>query len=151
MDRIIFETEADELYVKYLDAARLPPEGTTESAITVSARVTAETLTDATAIVSYTISGATAGRVSRERPYIPIMCMTPSISVARKMSLFWGIESVVCEKLNLLTDVARQASDFCQDLFNSKVGEKIIMTAGLPFNLVGNTNLLHIFSVMNKH
>ena len=66
MDRIIFETEADELYVKYLDAARLPPEGTTESAITVSARVTAQTLKDARAIVSYTMSGATASRVSQK-------------------------------------------------------------------------------------
>lgn len=150
MNKIIMETESHDLYRKYLDAVRLPPEQTPESAITVSARVTAETLTDATAIVSYTISGATAGRVSRERPYIPIMCMTPSISVARKMSLFWGIESVVCEKQALLTDVARQASVFCQDLFDAKPGEKIIMTAGLPFNVTGNTNLLHIFPVFNS-
>ena len=112
--------------------------------------MTAETLEDAAAIVSYTISGATAGRVSRERPYIPVMCMTPDESVARKMSLFWGIESVVCEPMNLLVDVARRASDYCQDLFGAKVGEKIIMTAGLPFNVTGNTNLLHIFSVMNQ-
>ncbi len=150
MNKIIMETESHDMYRKYLDAVRLPPEQTPESAITVSARVTAETLTDATAIVSYTISGATAGRVSRERPYIPIMCMTPSISVARKMSLFWGIESVVCEQQTLLIDVARQASVFCQELFDAKIGEKIIMTAGLPFNVTGNTNLLHIFPVFNS-
>ena len=150
MNKIIMETESHDLYRKYLDAARLEPEHTPESAITVSARVTAETLEDAAAIVSYTISGATAGRVSRERPYIPVMCMTPDESVARKMSLFWGIESVVCEPMNLLVDVARRASDYCQDLFGAKVGEKIIMTAGLPFNVTGNTNLLHIFSVMNQ-
>lgn len=149
MNKIIMETESHDLYRKYLDAVRLPPEQTPESAITVAARVSAETLTDATAIVSYTISGATAGRVSRERPYIPILCMTPSDSVARKMSLFWGIESVVCRKLDLLTDVARQASGYCQEIFDSKQGEKIIMTAGLPFNVTGNTNLLHIFPVMD--
>lgn len=148
MNKIIMETESHDLYRKYLDAVRLPPEQTPESAITVAARVTAETLADATAIVSYTISGATAGRVSRERPYIPILCMTPSASVARKMSLFWGIESVVCSKLDLLTDVAHQASGYCQEVFDSKPGEKIIMTAGLPFNVTGNTNLLHIFPVI---
>lgn len=124
MNKIIMETESHDLYRKYLDAVRLPPEQTPESAITVAARVTAETLADATAIVSYTISGATAGRVSRERPYIPILCMTPSASVARKMSLFWGIESVVCSKLDLLTDVAHQASGYCQEVFDSKPGEK---------------------------
>lgn len=149
MNKIIMETESHDLYRKYLDAVRLPPEQTPESAITVAARVTAETLADATAIVSYTISGATAGRVSRERPYIPILCMTPSTSVARKMSLFWGIESVVCSKLDLLTDVAHQASGYCQEVFDSKPGEKIIMTAGLPFNVTGNTNLLHIFPVID--
>lgn len=149
MNKIIMETESHDLYRKYLDAVRLPPEQTPESAITVAARVTAETLADATAIVSYTISGATAGRVSRERPYIPILCMTPSASVARKMSLFWGIESVVCSKLDLLTDVAHQASGYCQEIFDSKPGEKIIMTAGLPFNVTGNTNLLHIFPVID--
>ena len=150
MNKIIMETESHDLYRKYLDAVRLPPEQTPESAITAAARVTAETLTDATAIVSYTISGATAGRVSRERPYIPILCMTPSISVARKMSLFWGIESVVCESLNLLTDVALRASGYCRKVFDSKPGEKVIMTAGLPFNVTGNTNLLHIFPVLNS-
>ena len=147
MDRIIFETEADELYVKYLDAARLPPEGTTESAITVSARVTAQTLKDARAIVSYTMSGATASRVSRERPYVPVLCMTPDIKVARRMSLLWGIESVVSAPADTLNDVARKANCFCQRLFNVKPGDKLIITAGLPFNIAGNTNILQIINV----
>lgn len=147
MDRIIFETEADELYVKYLDAARLPPEGTTESAITVSARVTAQTLKDARAIVSYTMSGATASRVSRERPYVPVLCMTPDIKVARRMSLLWGIESVVSAPAETLDDVARKANCFAQRLLNVKPGDKLILTAGLPFNIAGNTNILQIISV----
>ena len=147
MNRIITETESHDLYRAYSDAARLPPEQTPESAITVAARVTAEALPDAVAIASYTLSGSTAGRVSRERPYMPIVCMTPDIAVARRMSLFWGIESVVCDRLNLLTDVARQASFFCGKLCDAKAGDKIVVTAGLPFNTVGNTNLLHIVSV----
>ena len=146
MNKIITETESHDLYRKYLDAARLPPEQTPESAITVAARVTAETLPGAAAIVSYTLSGSTAGRVSRERPYLPIVCMTPDVSVARKMSLFWGVRSVVCDKLNLLTDVASQASACCRK-FGAKSGDKVIITAGLPFNVSGSTNLLHIVSV----
>lgn len=150
MNKIIMETESHDLYRRYLDAARLEPEHTPESAITASARVTAETLPDAAAIVSYTISGATAGRVSRERPYIPVMCMTPSESVARKMSLFWGVESVVCEPQDLLVDVAAKAAQYCRDLLDAKVGEKVIITAGLPFNVTGNTNLLHIFTIAGR-
>ncbi len=150
MNKIIMETESHDLYRRYLDAARLEPEHTPESAITASARVTAETLPDAAAIVSYTISGATAGRVSRERPYIPVMCMTPSESVARKMSLFWGVESVVCEPQDLLVDVAARAAQYCRDKLDAKVGEKVIVTAGLPFNVTGNTNLLHIFTITER-
>ena len=97
--------------------------------------------------MSYTISGATAGRVSRERPYIPVMCMTPDESVARKMSLFWGIESVTCEPQDLLVDVARLAARNCRKVFDAKVGDKIIITAGLPFNITGNTNLLHVYTI----
>ena len=147
MNKIIMETESHDLYRKYLDAARLLPEQTPENAITAAARVMAETLPDAAAIVSYTLSGSTAGRVSRERPYMPTVCMTPDLAVARKMSLFWGVESVVCGKFNLLTDVAKQASAYCRELYEAKPGEKIVLTAGLPFNVSGTTNLLHIVSV----
>ena len=148
MNKIIVETEAHELYRKYLDAARLMPEQTPENAITAAARVMAETLPDAAAIVSYTRSGSTAGRVSRERPYMPIVCMTPNIAVARKMNLFWGVESVVCGKFDLLTEVARQASAYCRELYDAKPGEKIVLTAGIPFNVSGTTNLLHIASIL---
>ena len=148
MNKIITETESHDLYRKYLDAVRLPPEETPESAITVAARVTAEALPDAAAIVSYTLSGSTAGRVSRERPYMPIVCMTPDIAVARKMSLFWGIQSVVCDRFELLTEVAAQASDYCRKLYDAKPGNHIIVTAGLPFNVSGTTNLLHIAPVL---
>lgn len=147
MNKIITETESHDMYRKYLEASRLPSDETVDSAITVAARVTAETLPGAVAIVSYTLSGSTAGRVSRERPYMPIVCMTHDIKVARKMSLFWGVQSVVCDNLNLLTDIADQASLYCKKLYDAKAGEKIIITAGLPFNVSGSTNLLHIVSV----
>lgn len=147
MNKIITETESHDLYGKYLEASRLPPEQTPESAITVAARVTAEALPDAAAIVSYTLSGSTAGRVSRERPYMSIVCMTPDIAVARKMSLFWGVESVVCDRYTLLTEVAKRASVYCRKLYDAKTGDKVILTAGLPFNVSGTTNLLHIASV----
>ena len=150
MSKIITETESNDLYRKYSDASRLPPEQTPENAITVAARVTAETLPDAAAIVSYTISGSTAGRVSRERPCLPIVCMTPDVAVARKMSLFWGIESVMCDKVDLLTDVAKQASAHCRRLYGAETGDKIILTAGLPFNVSVTTNLLHIFTVSGE-
>ncbi len=146
MNSIILETQSHDLYHKFLKALRLPSEQTPESAITVSARVTVETL-DAVAIASYTMSGSTAGRVSRERPYAPILCMTPSIEVARRMTLYWGVDSVISPKADLLIDVAKHASHFCKELYNAEPGEKVILTAGLPFNVRGNTNILQIVTI----
>ena len=77
--------------------------------------------------------------------------MTPDIAVARRMSLFWGIQSVVCDKMSLLTDVAAQASVCCRSLYDAKTGDKIIITAGLPFNVSGSTNLLHIAPVSEEN
>ena len=68
----------------------------------------------------------------------------------QKMSLFWGVESVVCEPQDLLVDVAARAAQYCRDKLDAKVGEKVIVTAGLPFNVTGNTNLLHIFTITER-
>lgn len=148
MDKIIMETESGDLYQKFLDAARLPPDETTESAITASARVTAQNLRDAKAIVSYTISGMTAARVSRERPKLPILCMTPDINVARRMALFWGVEGLVSEKMEILLDVGKKANELCKEMFDAKTDDKMIITAGIPFNVTGNTNILLVVNIV---
>lgn len=148
MDKIIVETESGDLYQKFLDASRLPPDETTESAITASARVTAQNLLDAKAIVSYTISGMTAARVSRERPKLPILCMTPDINVARRMALFWGVESFVSEKMEILLDVGKKANELCKEMFDAKTDDKMIITAGIPFNVTGNTNILLVVNIV---
>ncbi len=148
MDKIIMETESGDLYQKFLDAARLPPDETTESAITASARVTAQNLRDAKAIVSYTISGMTAARVSRERPKLPILCMTPDINVARRMALFWGVEGFVSEKMEILLDVGKKANELCKEMFDAKTDDKMIITAGIPFNVTGNTNILLVVNIV---
>lgn len=147
MDKIILETEAGDLYQKFLDASRLPPEPSVESAVTASARITAETVLDAKAIVSYTITGSTTARISRERPNLPILCLTPDIKVARRMALFWGVDSAISGKINILLDVAEMANDLCKEMFDAKPDDKMIVTAGVPFNVKGNTNIMLVANV----
>lgn len=149
MNKIIMAAQESDAYRSSLKAGRLPAEQTPESAITSSAWVISETLPDAKAIVSYTVSGATAGRVSRERPYMPILCMTKSLEVARRMTLYWGVESVVCSAKDTLTEVSAQAIEYCRALYGAQTGDKIILTAGLPFNERGNTNLLQVLTIRN--
>ena len=68
--------EHDRFYRGIITAQRNEPEATSADAISAAARQVAETL-KLSAIVCYTASGSTGMRVSRERPDVPIIALTP--------------------------------------------------------------------------
>lgn len=146
MDKIICETEASEPYRLYLQAGR-DGDRTTAGAVTAAARVMTETLPNAKAIVSYTRSGTTAKRMSQERPYTPILCMTRDEALSRRMMLYWGVRSAVCKREETLTDVNEDAVLFAKRVFGLEPGDDLILTAGVPFAERGNTNLLQIITI----
>lgn len=146
MDKIICETEASEPYRLYLQAGR-DGDRTTAGAVTAAARVMTETLPNAKAIVSYTRSGTTAKRMSQERPYTPILCMTRDEALSRRMMLYWGVRSAVCKREETLTDVNEDAVLFAKRVFGLETGDDLILTAGVPFAERGNTNLLQIITI----
>ncbi|MFN0193338.1 MAG: pyruvate kinase, partial [Aestuariivirga sp.] len=82
MDRIAQAVERDELYRGIINAQRSDPQPTSADAVSAAARSIAETLNLA-AIVCYTSSGSTGLRVSRERPDVPIIALTPITATAR--------------------------------------------------------------------
>src|SRR5690606_33219598 len=84
MDRIAADVEQDDLYRKIMDAEHPDPDNTPSDAITAAAADVAATI-GAAAIVNFTTSGSTALRTARERPTVPIMCLTPDPYVARRM------------------------------------------------------------------
>ena len=69
------------------------------------ARQVAETIS-AQAIVTFTASGSTSLRASRERPPVPILALTPSEVVARNLALAWGVHPI---KVDRFTDFDRNA------------------------------------------
>lgn len=143
MNDIIRAVEADEYYRDIIDSTHFPPEETAADAITAAAAQVAETI-NAAAIVTYTNSGSTALRAARERPAVPILCLTPNRATARFLSVAWGIHAVVTKDATNLDDMcSRAAHHALTDGFASK-GDRIAITAGIPFGSPGNTNLLHI-------
>ncbi len=89
MDRVARKIEAEQYYRQILAAQRPEPDATASDAITAAARQVAETL-NAAAIVTFTTSGSTAVRASRERPSVPILVLTPEIRTARRLALYLG-------------------------------------------------------------
>lgn len=144
MARIIEQVEHDSHYRKLMDASRGVPERTAADAISAAARQVADTLGVA-AIVTYTHSGSTSLRAARERPSVPILCLTPYHSVARKLTLAWGTRAVVLHhQIQRFNDVVAEAIRIAKAFDYAGDGERLVITSGLPFGRPGTTNMLRI-------
>ena len=143
MNRIAEKVERDPTYPNIIDAQRGIPEPTGADAISLAARQIAETLR-LSAIVTYTASGTTGLRAARERPSTPIIALSPVVDTARRLSLVWGLHCVVTHDADELEGMVDHA---CKIAFTEKfaeAGDRIIITAGVPFGTPGATNMLRI-------
>ncbi len=87
----------------------IPPERVplAQKRIIAAARQVAQTL-KAQAIATFTFSGSTTLRAARERPCVPILCLTPNVHVARRMTLAWGMHAVIDPGITSFTEAARR-------------------------------------------
>jgi pyruvate kinase len=144
MDRIIRRVQADPLYDANLHAfTQAEPEHTTSDAISAAARQVAHTVS-AAAIISYTTSGATALRAARERPGVPILALTSNLQTARRLALVWGLHCVHTSDVTNFGDMVKKASQITREEGFAETGERIVVTAGVPFGTPGATNTLRI-------
>ncbi len=143
MDRIARRVQEDPLYFQTLDASRLPPEHTNPDAISAAACQVAATI-GAAAIVSFTSSGATAIRAARERPGVPILALTPNLATARRLALLWGAHCVHLPDITSFTDMVNKAVRAAHREEIAGPGQRVVITAGVPFGTPGSTNVLRI-------
>jgi pyruvate kinase len=144
MNNVAIEVESDPTYIEIIDSSRKVNHHTIADGIVAAARELAEK-TDIAAICCFTESGTTANLVARERPHVPIIAITPIQPVARRLALIWGVH---CETIT--GDVER----FKKAVINAvRVARKyefatekdqILVTAGIPFNQPGTTNILRV-------
>jgi pyruvate kinase len=122
------------------------PETTSADAITRAARQVAETIS-AQAIVTFTASGSTSLRASRERPPVPILALTPSEVVARTLALAWGVHPIKVDRFTDFDRMLDQATQAAVGQGFAGPGDRLVVTAGLPLETPGTTNALHIVHV----
>ena len=146
MDRIIKRVESDPLYRELTDARRLAPEATSSDAITVAARQVADTIS-AAAIVTFSSTGSTTLRCARERPSVQLLGLTPRIETARRLAIAWGVHSKMTPDLASFRDMVTTAIACASDEGIAEAGDRVVITAGVPFGTPGATNILRIASV----
>ena len=143
MNAIAEKVERDPTYAGIIDAQRTGPEATGADAISLAARQIAETL-QLSAIVNYTASGTTGLRSARERPSVSIIALSPVVGTARRLSLAWGLHCVVTEDARNQDDMVDRACRIAFQEQFARPGDRVIITAGVPFRTPGATNMLRI-------
>ncbi len=143
MHNVAVEVEDDPTYRAVIEASRLAEKQSVADGIVSAAREIAET-TDIQAICCFTQSGTTAALVARERPRVPIIAMAGLRSTARRLCMTWGAHCVeVGEMGRFKQAVVRAVRAATSEGFATKE-DQIVVTAGVPFNEPGTTNILRV-------
>ncbi|MGH8434003.1 MAG: pyruvate kinase [Pseudomonas sp.] len=143
MSKIIRQVENGPDFQAQLDVSRPQAEATASDAISCAIRRISGILPVA-ALINYTESGSSSLRASRERPKAPILSLTPNIHTARRLTVAWGIYSVVNERLHQVEEVTSTALEIAQAQNMAQRGDTVVITAGVPFGQPGTTNTLRI-------
>lgn len=150
MNRIAEEVEQDQSYWSIMRTLNAEPEATGSDAIAAGAHQIADTLNLKT-VAAWTSSGATAFRIARERPNSTVIALTPSQQTARRLALVWGVHPIRTKDASDIDDMTFRACKFAMREGLSKVGDRIIIVAGVPFGTPGATNMVRIAFISQEH
>ena len=143
MNNVAIEVEHDPTYTSILEAGRSVKGKTVADSIVAAAREISET-TDIKAIACFTFSGTTASLTARERPRVPIIALTANIDTARRLSLTWGTNCVITGPVDRFKMAVVAAVRAAVSQGFAEEYDQIAVTAGVPFNQAGTTNILRV-------
>ncbi len=143
MDNVAIEVESDPTYREVIEASRRVNRQSVADGIVAAAREIAETA-DIKVICCYTESGTTALLTARERPRVPILALTSLLDTARRLALTWGVTCVMTGELTRFKMAVINAARAARAHGYATENDQIVVTAGVPFNVPGTTNILRV-------
>jgi len=143
MAKIARETEKKLPYDRLLTERSEWISRETDELISYSACHTAARLR-AAAIVAFTHSGSTARRVSKYRPRVPILAITPDEAVSGRLRLHWGVYPFSTGETASLRELFASGAALTRELGITRPGDLIVITGGVPIGITGSTNLLKV-------
>ncbi len=143
MNRVAIRIEGEPTYLANRRSESATQNSSTADSITAAARQVAGSI-GAKAIVTFTTSGSTALRAARERPSAPILTLTPRTEIARRLSIVWGLHTVKTKDIKTFEEMIGKSKRMAIRHGMASAGDRIVVTAGVPFGTPGATNVLHI-------
>jgi len=101
----------------------------------------------AKAIITATMSGATARMVARHRPSVPVVAVTPSRATLVRLTLVWGVVPVQVAEFGTTDDMVDMMVQAAREKGLVAWGDPVVLTAGIPFGSGGETNMLKVHVV----
>jgi pyruvate kinase len=102
---------------------------------------------NAAAIVASTASGYTARMIAKYRPDMPILAITYDETTQRGLTLNYAVVPVVETAPSTTDEMIELAKKSAVANKLAKKGDTIVITAGLPLDKPGTTNLIHVVTI----
>ncbi len=149
MDKIIKRVESDPKYLANIQNYNLNIVKTSTEAIATAALEVAN-IAECNCIATFSQTGRSVLRVARMRPDVTLIGLTTNRKVARQNILTWGTFMDVVDEISSSTEMVDRACKIAKIRKILKHGDKIIITAGVPFGKVGTTNTLRIAKIISE-
>ncbi len=144
MAKIARQAEADAFEMNYYQGMKYDIDETDITNAICDAACTTARDVKANAIIAVTKSGQTARRVSKFRPYETIIAATPNKKTFHQLALSWGVHPVLALNQNDSDGLFQHAIDCARQVDLVSPGDTVVITAGVPLNVPGTTNLLKV-------
>ena len=94
-----------------------------------------------------TTTGGSARLLARYRPPVPIFAFTTNETVARQLSIIYGVDSIVSRAMHSTDEMLLEMERALIETGRVRPGDNIVFVAGQPVNQRGSTNMLKLHRV----
>jgi pyruvate kinase len=146
MNRIIAEVERHESTFEREQTRNEDAAMSTEFAIAAACNAASRMLR-APCLIVFTKSGFSARVVASQRPAVPILVLTDQPRTYRQLALVWGVVPELVPHCNTYDEMVRIALEVVRRRNLARNGDRVIVTAGVPFDVPGTTNMMKVETV----
>jgi pyruvate kinase len=118
----------------------------TEFAIAAASNAAVNML-NAPCLIVFTKSGFSARIVAAHRPSVPIVVLTDVPRTYRHLALIWGVIPELVPHSTSYDEMVRRALEVVQQRELARTGDRVVVTAGVPFDVPGTTNMIKVETV----